>query len=145
VAFVKYLRFSFFLLFCCNYNQSSSHIDKGGGGGKKSKTKLYDRTEHPQHVKDKKLKIDRQYYVETLRNPLSKLLQFVVKPEELKFIFDRAIEKTSMAASNIQSLSGFIPSAANQDDFMAQKVVTKKRKAETLQNTQIQKSLKNFF
>jgi DNA polymerase elongation subunit (family B) len=46
-------------------------VDKAGGGGKKSSTKLYERTEHPSFVKSSNLTIDRQYYVETLKNPIN--------------------------------------------------------------------------
>ena len=79
-------------------------VDKSGFGGKKSMTKLYDRTEHPSYVKSNNLKVDRQYYVETLQNPITKLLQFVVDEKTIKSIFRDAIEKAANTSSGISSL-----------------------------------------
>ena len=79
-------------------------VDKAGGGGKKSSTKLYERTEHPSYVKASNLTVDRQYYVETLQNPLVKLLQFVVSDAEIKTLFREAVDRASMTSSRIGSL-----------------------------------------
>jgi hypothetical protein len=82
-------------------------VDSSGGGGKKSATKLYDRTEHPAHVKAASLTVDRQYYVETLQNPLVKLMQFVAPDATLKQIFRDAVERATIRASGIGSLRDF--------------------------------------
>lgn len=82
-------------------------VDGSGGGGKKSATKLYERTEHPAHVKAAGLTVDRQYYVETLQNPLNGLLQFVVPEATLKQIFRDAVERAAIKASGIGSLRDF--------------------------------------
>jgi hypothetical protein len=110
-------------------------VDKAGCGGKKSKSKLYERTEHPSYVKSQKLKVDRQYYVETLQNPLCKLLQFVVDEQILKGIFKEAIEKAALKASNIQSLSGF--KIKREENLLGQEL-------STTQKTIDQESIVNY-
>lgn len=93
------------------------------GGGKKSASKLYERTEHPAYVKSANLTIDRQYYVETLENPIKKLLQFVVQEDELKSLFRKALDRASMTVSKISSLLSM------QNESRHEIVVTKKRKS----------------
>ena len=70
--------------------------------------KLYDKTEHPSHVKSKGLSIDKKYYVESLKNPLMKLLQFAVDNDRLTRVFREAIERAAM--SGISSLRSFATS-----------------------------------
>jgi DNA polymerase elongation subunit (family B) len=79
-------------------------VDKAGGGGKKSSSKLYERTEHPSFVKAANLTVDRQYYVESLQNPLTKLLQYVSSDVEIKTIFREATDRALMTSSRIVSL-----------------------------------------
>jgi DNA polymerase elongation subunit (family B) len=69
--------------------------------------KLYERTEHPSHVKKAKLVIDRTYYVETLKNPLIKLLQFAVPEAKLHAVFRAAIERAALTDSGIGCLRSF--------------------------------------
>lgn len=121
-------------------------VDKGGFGGKKSKTKLYDRTEHPAYVKSANLKVDRQYYVETLQNPLSKLLQFVVDETIVKNIFKEYTEKASLKASQIQSLLGFRVRDDNlEDEFIVQKKSKLAEKSVGKIESKIESSLKKFM
>jgi DNA polymerase elongation subunit (family B) len=78
--------------------------DKNGLCGKKSKVKLYERTEHPSYVRSKQLIIDRSYYIESLKNPLSKLLQYVVPEATLKDIFKSCIETADFKSSKFMNL-----------------------------------------
>ena len=122
-------------------------VDKSGTGGKKSASKLYERTEHPSWVLSQKLKVDRQYYVETLQNPITKLLQFVVTEIEIKNIFRDAIECASNTSSGIGSLLTILSNSSSNEKIttrIAQPLKSiKKRKSDEIQ---IQtKSLKLFF
>jgi hypothetical protein len=76
-------------------------------GGKDTQVKLYDRAEHPDYVRsNSKLKLDTPYYIESLFNPLQKLLQFC-DVEDLRAIFKIAIERASNKLKNISSLKRF--------------------------------------
>jgi DNA polymerase elongation subunit (family B) len=68
------------------------------------KLKLYEKTEHPQHVKNKNLQIDKLYYLESLKNPITKLLQYVVPMETLKNIFKAAKDSAKFKSSNTAKL-----------------------------------------
>ena len=113
-------------------------VDKAGGGGRKSKTKLYDRTEHPAWVKTAGLTVDRQYYVETLQNPIAKLLQFVVGEDTVLSLFRQASERASLTSSRIGSLRDIV-SSSKETIFVRPKEVNKaaKRPRETVESRSI--------
>jgi DNA polymerase elongation subunit (family B) len=90
-------------------------LDKSGRGGRKAPSKLYERTEHPAHVRAAALSVDFQYYVETLENPIVKLLRFVAPEDDLKRTFSEAAERAQLKASNTGSLRGLI--RGGYDDF----------------------------
>lgn len=69
--------------------------------------KLSDKTEHPSYAARAKLMIDKKYYVESLKNPLMKLLQFAVKEDVLKKVFRAAVERAEVSSSGIGSLKSF--------------------------------------
>jgi len=115
-------------------------VDKSGCGGKKSLTKLYDRTEHPEFVRNNKLKIDKQYYVETLKNPIVKLLKFLTTEDKINTIFRDASELANNDAMNISSLLSLTNSS--EREVVIVKKPTKKRK---LPEEPFQRSLRNYF
>lgn len=83
-------------------------LDKNGGGGKHSKSKLYERSEHPNFVQDGNLSIDRQYYIENLKIPLTKLLKFVISEDTIKDIFQEALEQAFVTCSNTGNLKNLL-------------------------------------
>ena len=103
-------------------------VDAAGRGGKKA-AKLYERTEHPDFVRTSKRKVDFQYYVETLQNPLTKLLQFVAPEAELKRLFREASERASMTASSVGSLRDIASGSFQRVVVQAQK--PKRKREET--------------
>ena len=84
-------------------------LKKGSIGGKKDISKLYERTEHPAFAKTQKLRIDVQYYLETLENPISKILQFVVSEKQLKSIFKEIYELSNFKIMKSSTLMNFVP------------------------------------
>lgn len=115
-------------------------VDKAGGGGKKSSSKLYERTEHPSFVKASNLTVDRQYYVETLQNPLTKLLQYVSSDAEIKTLFREATDRASMTSSRIVSLLDFTADAVPKSSITSFTKHAKngvKRKAEEAAKPQL--------
>jgi DNA polymerase elongation subunit (family B) len=105
-------------------------LDKSGNGGHKSSSKLYERTEHPQYVQSQKLKVDRQYYVESLLNPIKKLLQFVVSEQKIQEIFQNAIERSANTSSGISSLLN-IKSSVTSETVIVNKPSRKRKIEET--------------
>jgi len=83
-------------------------VKKGSVGGKKDQIKLYERTEHPLFAKKNNLKIDTQYYLETIENPISKILQFVVSEQKLKSIFDEIYELSRFKLTRSTNLMQFL-------------------------------------
>ena len=69
--------------------------------------KLSEKTEHPAYASRANLMIDKKYYVESLKNPLMKLLQFAVKEDVLKKVFRAAVERAEVSSSGIGSLKLF--------------------------------------
>lgn len=88
-------------------------VDSAGLGGKETSVKLYERSEHPEYIVSGKTKrkLDIPYYIESLFNPLAKLLQFC-KIEDLRFVFDEAITLSANKLKNIRSLSEYTGSSS---------------------------------
>jgi DNA polymerase elongation subunit (family B) len=115
-------------------------VDKAGGGGKKSSSKLYERTEHPSYVKSAKLTIDRQYYVETLQNPIAKLLQFVVSEDQVNSLFRQACDRALMTSSRIGSLKNIANDSKQTISVLRIEKAPKRKREEPSKN-----NLLNFF
>jgi DNA polymerase elongation subunit (family B) len=105
------------------------------------KLKLYEKTEHPQHVKNNNLQIDKLYYLESLKNPITKLLQYVVPMETLKDIFKAAKDSAKFKSSNTAKLFDLGMGDKCLSIFNEQKtqkpILNNKRKAESTIQTQI--------
>ena len=86
-------------------------LSSNGLGGKETSLKLYERSEHPDFAKSTKRKLDLPYYIESLFNPIYKLLQFC-NVQDLKAIFKEATDLASNNLKNIGSLSRFTSSSS---------------------------------
>jgi hypothetical protein len=83
--------------------------DTNGLGGKETAAKLYERSEHPDFASISGRKLDYPYYIESLFNPLYKLLQFC-NVQDLKSIFRDANDLASNKLKNVSSLKRFLSS-----------------------------------
>jgi len=83
--------------------------DTNGLGGKETAAKLYERSEHPDFASTSGRKLDYPYYIESLFNPLYKLLQFC-NVQDLKSIFRDANDLASNKLKNVSSLKRFLSS-----------------------------------
>jgi DNA polymerase elongation subunit (family B) len=72
------------------------------GVNKKNTSKIYSRSDHPTHVKKNNLQIDYAYYMESLQNPMLKLLQFT--DLDVKSIFSLALGKAEVERKGFKSL-----------------------------------------
>jgi DNA polymerase delta subunit 1 len=77
--------------------------DKPGPG-----TPDWSRCEVIEHVRDKKLPYDRQYYVRCFVSPMTSLLGIMVPEEKLRAIFDTAIHMASRATQRNSDIRGFL-------------------------------------
>jgi len=86
--------------------------DTNGLGGKETAAKLYERSEHPDFASISGRKLDYPYYIESLFNPLYKLLQFC-NVQDLKSIFRDANDLASNKLKNVTSLKRFLSSSSS--------------------------------
>ena len=84
--------------------------DSTGMGGKETAAKLYERSEHPDFAVSSGRKLDYPYYIESLFNPLYKLLQFC-NVQDLKSIFRDSTDLASNKLKNVTSLKRFLSSS----------------------------------
>jgi DNA polymerase elongation subunit (family B) len=81
--------------------------DLNGLGGKETLSKMYERSEHPEFAKKCGRRLDYPYYIESLFNPVQKLLQFC-NIQDLKKIFKEAKELASNNLKNVTTLKRFM-------------------------------------
>ena len=117
--------------------------DKNGLGGKETLEKLYERSEHPSFAASCGRKLDYPYYIESLFNPLYKLLQFC-NVQDLKSIFKEANELASNKLKNIGSLKRFLSSSSTSTLQLTSSVSTKKKKVKEKKIEKV-RTLTHFF
>jgi len=76
--------------------------------------KLFQRSEHPAYVARAHKKLDLIYYVTSLKNPMTKLLQFTA-PEDVKRIFDGALQRAHIKNLGIGSLRHLTEASGDGD------------------------------
>jgi hypothetical protein len=79
---------------------------RGIAGGTKSRVKLFERSEHPSHVKATGLPLDIVYYLEQLQKPVTKLVQHVGMTG-LDDLFANTISRAHARVMGLRSLSRF--------------------------------------
>jgi DNA polymerase elongation subunit (family B) len=77
--------------------------------------KLFQRSEHPAYVARAHKKLDLIYYVTSLKNPMTKLLQFTA-PEDVKRIFDGALQRAHIKNLGIGSLRHLTEALTGDED-----------------------------
>lgn len=75
-------------------------------GGSKCDVKMYERAEHPAHVAKHSLLLDKEYYIEQLLNPTSKLLEHV-GVKGMDAIFAQAMIKANERLKGVKALGCF--------------------------------------
>jgi hypothetical protein len=90
--------------------------DENGLGGKETLSKMYERSEHPEFSKKSGRRLDYPYYIESLFNPVQKLLQFC-NIQDLKKIFKEAKELASNNLKNVTTLKRFMTVSSSTDHF----------------------------
>jgi DNA polymerase elongation subunit (family B) len=121
--------------------------DKNGLGGKETLEKLYERSEHPSFATVSGRKLDYPYYIESLFNPIYKLLQFC-NVQDLKSIFRDATELASNKLKNIGSLKRFLSTTEIQTQdivFTGTQTQSKKKKSSEKEKKETVRPLTDFF
>lgn len=114
-------------------------------GGKETPEKLYERSEHPDFASSairSGRKLDYPYYIESLFNPLTKLLQFC-NVQDLKSIFRDANDLATNKLKNVASLKRFFsPEVGTFQEFNLEQTKPGKKSKAAPSTT---RSLRNFF
>jgi len=114
-------------------------------GGKETPAKLYERSEHPDFASSairSGRKLDYPYYIESLFNPLTKLLQFC-NVQDIKSIFRDANDLATNKLKNVASLKRFFsPDAGTFQEFNSEQLKPGKKSKAAPPTT---RSLRNFF
>lgn len=74
---------------------------------KKLNDKLYEKVEHPDYAKEHNLKLDSEYYITSLKNPITSLLETFVPKELINKLFESYIKKTRLSAQNQSQITKF--------------------------------------